>query len=122
MDINQLIRRANEISAIEAGLKHIQTVEWLHVHYCTILNEIENKMNDYLLTINNQNFRHIATNDINYILYKFQSLGEIEKFSVICDESNNPISVIDDNNVKIDICIKPLTYIDEWIYIPISYK
>lgn len=122
MDIKQTIRRLNEIAAFESTLKHIEIIEWMFKHYAIVVNAIEDLVYHLQYEINDQLFRFRIQNLITHHLHNCKAAYTLHEFSVICNDTNNTTSVINNNDIKIDIAIRPLAYIDEWIYIPISFK
>lgn len=63
--------------------------------------------NQYLFEFNNDGTRTAFTTAVNSILDAVQAGNGITDYEVICDETNNPQSVIDSNGFVADITITP---------------
>lgn len=119
---NKVIKRLVEISNLQATLQHIETVEWLFKYHTSIMNSLEDVLYPLQYEINDKMFRFRVQSLIKQLLDQAKYMNMVYDFSITCDETNNTISVIDNNDFKIDIAIKPLMYIDEWIYLLFSFK
>ncbi len=61
---------------------------------------------------NNVDVRRNLTNSIQTLMSEIQRRGGISTFSVVCDESNNTASVIDNRSLVVDLSFKPYQSIE----------
>lgn len=74
--------------------------------------DVLNFLQDYLYEINNDQTRSLISNQIRAYLSNLGSQGAFNTdqgpgFRVICDATNNPPSVVDANELYVDVYIKP---------------
>ena len=67
---------------------------------------------DTLFEQNNASTRARFVATCERILQRIQALEGISQYKVICDESNNPITVVEQNQFFAEVLIKPLTSIN----------
>lgn len=79
-------------------------VSRLYVYLAKTIGPIANQ---YLFEFNNSGTRTSFTTAVNAILEGIRANNGITDYDVICDESNNPQSVIDNNEFVADITITP---------------
>ena len=72
-----------------------------------IENSIEPLLQQFLFEINNDRTRQRITSLIDNFLSDILASGGLEAYSVVCDATNNTASVIDANQLVVDIYVKP---------------
>lgn len=118
---NRVVKRLAEIAKLHSTLKNIEVVEWTIKYHSTIMNDLEDRLYPLIYESNDKLFRYTVYNILNRFFNECIAVGMLGDFSIVCDDTNNPSSIIDNNDFVVDISIKPIRYIDEWIYIPISF-
>lgn len=73
-------------------------------------------LQDFIYEFNNNKNRTLIYNGIDNYLRDIRSREGVYDYRVICDETNNPPSVIDQNQLFVDIYVKP-TRVSEFIYL-----
>ena len=73
-----------------------------------------------LYETNNATTRNFATAEANIQLDKFVIYGSICSYEVICDETNNPEDVVDDNMLILDAKFKQ-NIEDDWTWFTFTF-
>lgn len=74
---------------------------------------ISRSLMPYVLNVNNTARTRLRIwNNIDSFLSVVKSQGGLYKFEVVCDESNNPPQVIDNNELNVDIYVQPTKVIE----------
>lgn len=68
-----------------------------------IRDDINNVVMGYLNNENNPNTRMNIGTDLMLMMESYKSNKTISTYEVICDVTNNPPSVIDDNKIRINV-------------------
>jgi len=68
---------------------------------------IGNSARRFLFEINNNSSRAAFINSVSPILRSIQGAGGVVDYSIVCDDTNNPQSIIDSNQFVADVYIKP---------------
>lgn len=72
-----------------------------------ISNVIENMLVPVIFETNNNEIRNNVQYAIDSFLGNIKALGGLVDYDVVCDQSNNPPSVIDANQLNVDIYVQP---------------
>jgi len=75
-------------------------------------NIIGQSARNYLFEINDAETRQAFISTIEPTLTTVQNGRGISEFKIVCDQTNNPQSVIDANEFVVDVFIKPLKSIN----------
>jgi hypothetical protein len=73
-------------------------------------------LQDFVYEFNNTRNRTMIYNGINNYLRDIKSREGLYDYRVVCDETNNPASIIDENKLIVDIYVKPIK-VAEFIYL-----
>lgn len=73
-------------------------------------------LQDFVYEFNNVKNRTLIYNGIDNYLREIRSREGLYDYRVICDDTNNPPSIIDQNKLMIDIYVKPIK-VAEFIYL-----
>ncbi len=79
-----------------------------------IQKNIENMLNQFIFTTNTAQTRNRAASLGDTFLGGVKAKGGLYDYMLVCDESNNPASIIDNNEMNYDVYVKP-TKTDEYI-------
>lgn len=82
---------------------------------------LDNLMKPYLFEQNDQQTRDSVKLTVTRFLAGLVTLRALEDFAVLCDETNNTPERRDQNQLWVDILIKPLKAI-EFIYVPVRIR
>jgi phage tail sheath protein FI len=73
-------------------------------------------LQDFVYELNNERNRLLAYNGVDSYLREIRSREGLTDYRVVCDETNNPPSVIDQNKLNLDIYVKP-PKVAEFLYL-----
>jgi phage tail sheath protein FI len=84
------------------------TLTYLHLN--TTISEI---IRPYLFKNNNTSTRSAVVNTIIPVLRNAVAAGGLTEYSVVCDETNNPETVVNSNGLVVDVLLKPTQSIQQ---------
>ena len=110
--INSVINQAGQgivLFGDKTGLAYNSAFDRINVRrlFLTVEQALESAANDQLFELNDDETRSNFINIVEPYLRDVQSQRGIEEFVVICDSTNNTPEVIDNNEFRADIFIKP---------------
>jgi hypothetical protein len=82
---------------------------------------LDNLMKPFLFEQNDQQTRDAAALTVSKFLSNLVTLRGLSDYAVLCDETNNTPTRIDNNELWVDVLIRPLKAV-EFIYIPVRIR
>tara|TARA_B100000073_G_scaffold245099_1_gene205608 strand:+ start:1338 stop:3539 length:2202 start_codon:yes stop_codon:yes gene_type:complete len=110
--VNSVINQAGQgivLFGDKTGLSYASAFDRINVRrlFLTVEQALESAANDQLFELNDDETRANFINIVEPYLRDVQSQRGIEEFVIICDSTNNTPEVIDNNEFRADIFIKP---------------
>ena len=110
--VNSVINQAGQgivLFGDKTGLSYSSAFDRINVRrlFLTVEQALESAANDQLFELNDDETRANFINIVEPYLRDVQSQRGIEEFVIICDSTNNTPEVIDNNEFRADIFIKP---------------
>jgi len=110
--INSVINQAGQgivLFGDKTGLAYNSAFDRINVRrlFLTVEQALESAANDQIFELNDDETRSNFINIVEPYLRDVQSQRGIDEFVVICDNTNNTPEVIDNNEFRADIFIKP---------------
>src|ERR1035437_5814770 len=119
VDYSRLFK--NALKELNASIKQIHFAPSENPLPVTALDKIQEavkSLQSFIFESNDETTRQNITQNVTAYLNESVDTGQLQDFVVICDDSNNPLNVINDNMLYVDICIKPTKSV-EFLFLPI---
>jgi phage tail sheath protein FI len=119
VDYSRLFK--NALKELNASIKQIHFAPSENPLPVTALDKIQEavkSLQSFIFESNDETTRQNITQNVTAYLNESVDTGQLQDFVVICDDSNNPLNVINDNKLYVDICIKPTKSV-EFLFLPI---
>lgn len=76
-------------------------------HQKTVSKALQIKINEAIVRVfsefNTWSIRYLIADEVNQFATKLQSIGAIDQFLVLCDETNNPPEIVAANQLVVDV-------------------
>lgn len=82
----------------------------LEVHRETIKNEVTGYLEEHYFPFlqNDPQERFEIKQDLGRIMRNMVEMNVLQDYKVVCDETNNPVELVDQNMLRVDIFVQPL--------------